>query len=110
MPQRPVVTNSFVVRLHSVRVEQLGLMAVTKVPIETHRRHGQIGPAVADGQRAEVDIADPSTRCRCANVDGSLRQAVVTFAARLRSNARSMPRISSDRETVPRSASVKKQE
>ena len=73
MPEGPVVTDAVLVRHNPVGVEELRLVPFSEVPVEAHRRNRQIGPAVADGEVAEVDVSRPHTvrrdlRVRCAGV------------------------------------------
>src|SRR5690606_36050291 len=42
------------------RREELGLPALPEVPVETHARHREVGPAVGEPEGAEVDVGGPA--------------------------------------------------
>ena len=64
VPEGAVVPHPVVIGTDAVGVEQLVLVTLTEVPVEAQRRDGEVGPAVADGEVAEVDVAGWSSRSR----------------------------------------------
>lgn len=59
VPERPVVGDAFLVGVDAVGVEQLALVAFAEIPFDTHRRDREVGPTVAHGEVAEIDVAGP---------------------------------------------------
>src|SRR5690606_17729928 len=56
VPRRPVIADAVLVAGDPVRVEEGVLPAGAVVPVEAHARDGEVGPAVADAERPEVDV------------------------------------------------------
>src|SRR5690606_27058267 len=60
VPERAVEADAVRIRAHPVRREELGLPALAEVPVETHARHREVGPAVGEPEGAEVDVGGPA--------------------------------------------------
>src|SRR4051812_14358622 len=59
-PALAVVGDALVLRVDSVRGEQLRLVCRAEVPRERQRRHRQVGPSVRDTEVAKVDVSAAS--------------------------------------------------
>ncbi len=59
MPERAVVADALLVCFDAVGLEQLALVSLSKVPVETQRRDGQVRPSVTHGQVTEINVARP---------------------------------------------------
>jgi hypothetical protein len=61
VPQLPVEADPLRVGLHAVGREELGLPTWAIVPVEAHAGHREIGPAVSEPERPEIDVARPAS-------------------------------------------------